>query len=468
MSQQSAKEAEGSSKQPATELSAHSKHESMLDHDISVMIQDNSCPSDGDDDASSVVSETSTVAFEHEPYSTFQDKVFELCKVLFPNKSAQDIELERMQGGSFNRIIGITLWEEGGRNLPWYSTPNIRNMFSACVRGKSAKAVKRKSFVVRIPRNDIHHLCYQSIILMYVGRVLGYQVPKCITYDSGINNPLSQSYMLQNRLPGQSLAQLWPHLSIAQRRAAARCIAEVVRDLHRVRNPCAGVISLRNTSRDLDTGVVQLEPMMIPGHGKVSIPAAAHVFKTRVATPQTTRNLLLSLIARQRIRAEEDNIPAALDHIWSGFTAMINKIYADGFLPDHDTFSLFHPHLYARNLLFIIPTPSTVHLSGIMDWDNTLFAPKFMATRAPFFLWQDDVGADEHEEDQVLIEPSESSEEREFKRIFEKVVGAQFFRDSYRPEYIFLRRIWRFLECGIRSGMDQYFAQEILEQWADK
>jgi hypothetical protein len=135
-------------------------------------------------------------------------------------------------------------------------------------------------------------------------------------------------------------------------------------------------------------------------------------------------------------------------------------------LPDTDAFYLHHPDFYARNLLFTTPHPSTVRFSGIIDWDNTLFAPKFLSTRAPFFLWTND-DADEEEEGDALIEPTDP-ELRAYKRIFEDVVGDRFCQDAYRPEYFFLRRIWRFLANGIRSGSDQIFAEEALEEWEAK
>jgi aminoglycoside phosphotransferase (APT) family kinase protein len=65
---------------------------------------------------------------------------------------------------------------------------------------------------------------------------------------------------------------------------------------------------------------------------------------------------------------------------------MINKFHSMGLLPDRDLFYLHHADLQPRNLLFTTPTPTTVRLTGILDWDNTLFAPKFMSTRTPFFL----------------------------------------------------------------------------------
>jgi hypothetical protein len=217
-----------------------------------------------EDDALSFVSETSTVVYMQEPYSLFQNKVIQLNSDLFPCSSAQNIIIERMKGGSFNRIIGITLLKPGAK-LPWYSMAKLRSMLSACMRGKTAHALTSKQLVLRIPRDDVHDLYYQAAALSYLELKLPYSVPKSISFDSSANNALGRAYMLLNRIPGHSLSHIWPKLTHEQRKSAARCISEVVRDLHKVKNTCAGVISPRNTIHDLETDLIKIEPVSMPG-----------------------------------------------------------------------------------------------------------------------------------------------------------------------------------------------------------
>jgi hypothetical protein len=332
------------------------------------------------------------------------------------------------EGGSFNRIIGITLLKPGAK-LPWYSMAKLRSMLSACMRGKTAHALTSKQLVLRIPGDDVHDLYYQAAALSYLELKLPYSVPKSISFDSSANNALGRAYMLQNRISGHSLSHIWPKLTHEQRKSVARCISEVVRDLHKVKNTCAGVISPRNTIHDLETDLIKIEPVSMPG--STASANAQDVYTAVLALPQTTRDFLLSLISRQRISAEEADIPT-FNVIWSSFTTIINFLHTQGLLPDTDAFYLHHPDFYARNLLFTTPNPSTVRFSGIIDWDNTLFAPKFLSTRAPFFLWTND-DADEEEEGDALIEPNDP-ELRAYKRIFEDVGGDRFCQDAYRPE----------------------------------
>jgi hypothetical protein len=97
--------------------------------------------------------------------------------------------------------------------------------------------------------------------------------------------------MVQKRFAGQPLSQLWYSLSLEQRRSAARYIAEIVRDLHQVKNTCAGVISSRNTAHGLAVGPIKLEPVPVPGFiNPTNISKNAHL-----AQPLSTQDFLLSL-----------------------------------------------------------------------------------------------------------------------------------------------------------------------------
>ena len=61
----------------------------------------------GDEDA---ISQTSTELYdEHEPFETFQHKVIGLCHELWPSHDEKDLVINRMRGGSDNRVVGIKI-----------------------------------------------------------------------------------------------------------------------------------------------------------------------------------------------------------------------------------------------------------------------------------------------------------------------------------------------------------------------
>jgi hypothetical protein len=51
---------------------------------------------------------SSTVVYDHEPFETFKARVLELCQTVLAPSNGK-ILVERMQGGGFNRIIGVSL-----------------------------------------------------------------------------------------------------------------------------------------------------------------------------------------------------------------------------------------------------------------------------------------------------------------------------------------------------------------------
>lgn len=53
-------------------------------------------------------SDSSTVVYDHESFETFKARVLELCQTVLAPSSSQ-ISIERLRGGGFNRIIGISI-----------------------------------------------------------------------------------------------------------------------------------------------------------------------------------------------------------------------------------------------------------------------------------------------------------------------------------------------------------------------
>ena len=60
------------------------------------------CPSDSG-------SETSTVGYSHEPFTTYQTRVLDLVCALYGSETAKTAQIAGLSGGGSNRIIGITL-----------------------------------------------------------------------------------------------------------------------------------------------------------------------------------------------------------------------------------------------------------------------------------------------------------------------------------------------------------------------
>jgi hypothetical protein len=368
--------------------------------DVDKSFSHNCDPKDGnDEDTSSECSGTSTIEHPHEPFSALAEKAIKLIIDLFPGHTKKDIAIERMRGDGLDCIIGIQVSQPGSK-LPWYDMSNIGIALATCMLGKPRQSPKAKRFILRIPREPVHNLHYK----------VPYPVPRPIITDSGNANALSRAYMLQIRLPGQPLPLLWPSLTPKQRRNAVEHICKLTRNPHTVKHRCPGVISIRNTTCDLAIDLVKIEAFPMPNAPRPT------PFTAPLASPQTTRDLLLDLCARQ---------PAHVPHV-SALSAHLDGLRAH----------------------------------GVLDWDAAIFAPRFVSVRAPCFMWP----GEEETEETCLVETGDA-EGKVYKSMWEAEVGEERTREAYCIEYVLARRMWWIVLRGVRSGRDVREADEVLTLW---
>ena len=98
--------------------------------------------------------------------------------------------VERMEGGGYNRVIGVTM-------------------------------AHGKRYVLRIPRccQPIHHeIADQVAIIRHVEKNSSIPVPEVIHFDVENRNPIQAPYMIQTRLEGVSLSDVIGSLQVWERK----------------------------------------------------------------------------------------------------------------------------------------------------------------------------------------------------------------------------------------------------------
>ncbi|KAI4651548.1 uncharacterized protein J4E79_009028 [Alternaria viburni] len=393
-----------------------------------------------------------------EPFETLKHKASQLILDLFPGYCARDVKIERMQDGENNRFLSVTLCKIPPK-APWYTTQRILELLQPCLTGRPTRQNKRKRLVLRIPHNPDQCMHHQAAMLAYLGLKLEYPVPKIVTFDATADNALGRSYMLQKRLPGQRLDVLWPTLNQAQRLSAVRAISNVLLDVRKIRNKCPGLIGIRNSTHHLKNDFVSTEPVPIPRIKHTTGPVTFNIARSE---PQSAKDFLLDLCARQRAHATAAKQPGGKE-VWVRIVKVIETLHESGLIPDSSPFHFYHDDFNAHNLLASVTSESEIAITGIVGWDFALFAPAFMSTRAPFFLWSGNIGKG-GEEGGALVEPDEA-DLLEAKRAFEGVVGESFLEEAYSPALIFARRLWRLLVSGFTNGADIFLAEEIVEEF---
>ncbi|KAI4953508.1 hypothetical protein J4E91_002355 [Alternaria rosae] len=413
-----------------------------------------------EEDSRNDISITPRVEHGHrvEPFETFQHKASQLILDLFPDYCAPDVKIERMQDGENNRFISVTICKIPPK-APWYTTRRVSEILQPCLTGRPTRQSKPKRLVLRIPHNPDQYMHHQTVILAYTGQKLKHPIPKIVTLDATAHNALGRSYMLQKRLPGQRLDVLWPTLNQAQRLSTVRAISTILLDVRKIRNKCPGLIGIRNTTYDLKHDFVSTEPIPIPRFRNTTHQVSVNV---ALSEPQSTKDFLLDLCARQRAYASVAKLPACND-LWGRIVGMIEGLHESGLIPDSAPFHFYHGDFHPRNLLASVTSESEIGITGIVGWDFALFAPAFMSTHAPFFLCSGDIGR-EGEEGDALAEPGDA-ELLEAKRVFESVVDERFLKEAYSPALVLARRLWRFLVFGFTNGADIFLAEEIVEEF---
>lgn len=440
-------------------------------------------PPPSDDDGSES-SDTSTLRYDQEPYHSFKSRVENLCQVLWPpqkslreslasSKIAKWIGadkvlnlfapvkqvplIERLRGGDYNRIIGITLpfskrRENGGRNL-----------------------------ILRVPRWDRGQTDRLVATMEYLRLNSSIPTAKVVAKDFGEENALGSPYVVQERLPGSDLEILWNDLNHSQRCTVARELGAVVRKLLALESPVTGYIKTveGRTRSTMQHVVVPFDLKSTDGDiFDEPEPCNDNATAGSPRESQTTFDFFKSQIARWRAVDADGNAPLigrTLD-LWDNMLKIIEEMDELGLFKSL-THCLCHVDLYPRNIMAQIHPDNTIHLTGILDWDDAVLAPKFVACDPPSWLWgfdPDHRHPPRNNHDTLPGWPYEkpgasdlpaTEEQREIKRIFEDRAGAEYVDLAYGEWARLCRGLFRVVVFGLTANESYEAAERIVGEW---
>ncbi|KAF1912207.1 hypothetical protein BDU57DRAFT_522347 [Ampelomyces quisqualis] len=398
---------------------------------------------DDDDDAKS---ETSTICYEHEPFETFRYKVADLVAEKF-KCAITDVVTEHIKGGTFNRVVGVDI----------RAAKPIRHCFGwvqklmRTLLGKPAPTAAG-AHVVRVARGDTDELEKQIAVLKAVDARVALPTPHVVHYDLSAHNVLEKPYMVQKRIDGRPISHMLEHLNLEQKKCIATRFIQLTNQLASV-EAAPGRISIENLTSSVD------EP--------VRVTKICDVDEDDVlATPQKSIDHLLEVC--QMWRDAQTASGFCFETIWDGFSVICKSLEARGFLKGPCV--LVHGDLREYNLLAAITSPSTVDITGIIDWDDSCFAPKFMAFRSPFWLWMTEdsdasCGDDEHEKNAHLNPASDN--DRAVQRVFLENASDEYKRFAFAPEAFLARRMYGILRSGLYDEWTMSEAEAVIREWAE-
>ena len=437
-------------------------------------------PSDqGSMHSSSEGSETSTLKYDQEPYNLFKVRVENLCHVLWPLRKSvgsfwvnskiakimrantflrlfapsQEAPLiERLGGGDYNRVVGIT--------------------FPPSKWGKHPKL----DLILRVPRWDQGQTERVVTTLDYLSRKSFIPVPDVVAKDFGKENPLGSPYVIQNRIPGSDLEMLWNDFSHAQRCMIAREVGFAVRSLLALESPVAGYIdtSVRGTPITERHTVIPFDLKSTDGDlfvepeqhdaGAVGVPRQS----------ESTLGFFKTQIGRWRAVDVARNAPTVDETVdlWDGMLKVIEEMDDLGLFKS-DKHCLCHVDLYPRNIMAEIQSDTSIRITGILDWDEAVVAPKFVSCEPPAWLWGfDDDQLPQHDCPAWPYEMPGANdvpgtwENRVLKRIFEESAGPEYVSMAYEEHFRLCRGLFRVALFGLTSNENYEAAERIVEDWA--
>ncbi|KIV99649.1 hypothetical protein, variant [Verruconis gallopava] len=399
---------------------------------------------DADSDKSSSIALNLTLTEQYcgEPFEEFEPKAKKLCESIWPD--AKRIELERIPGGSCHRIVAIKVLPEA---------IDIKTATSIWRKIKGQEKQPRyqtgfDNYILRIPRFPdppeeltLHH---ERVACEFAEQLLTFPVPKtvkvCLVSENSIGNP----YVIQERMTGQPLDDLWKTLNQQQRLCAAKLLGKILRELAATTAPAAGKIDPRDPTRILAPP--------LPSH-----PVRPNM--TELAQPMKPAELL-----RNRLAAWTEN--HARHEPYFPYAELAKLIKDDTLGPD-DNYYFCHGDLYPRNILAEVVDQRRIKITGIIDWDLAAFAPAFVAFEAPCWLWKMEMyETGELEDEKLRIGAADEpvrDEDRQLKAAFEETVGDDWLRIAYWKDVEVLRWIWRIGMEGLGNSTYWRMADAAIE-----
>ena len=443
------------------------------------------------------VSFTSTVEYSQTPFDQYDVQVKELCHHLWnPSpkvpQSVKSSRIERLFGVADNRMTGFLL-PKRTRSARTFVPP--KDFLIERLRGGGYNRVigitikhttdeEPTTLILRVPRFDDARLDREVATLRFVRQHTTIPVPEVKHVDFTSDNPLKQSYVIHSRISGFDLQSrnnptCYLNLSQEQKCTFAKDFASILLQLYDITHPFPGHIECSADNNNHQNFTVRHFDLITSfGHeAELDLNAKLPFFQVRPFVKdwepsesgpleQTTYYFMIAQFGRWKaLELRCDPASIRWSKRYDRLVTMADQMDDLGFL-GNDMNCLCHLDLLGapRNIMANINSDDSLSITGILDWDSAVFAPRFVGCAPPMWLWAWD---DEEEDETHANDTPSTPEDQEIKRIFEETVGDDFQFYAYKPEYRLARKLFHFAQSGIRSSTEDEEAEELLKEWAE-
>jgi hypothetical protein len=329
-------------------------------------------------------------------------------------------------------------------------------------------------FVFHIPMGA-SNIELKAATYNYIHQELDLKVntPRVLYKSNSFDEPLGYRFLVFTCLPGQSLQATWPSLSHAQRLSIARQVGELYLNLQTATNSHCGLLKLPvdsygNTIQgDIFLEVFGQERNHLDNTERDQIDLEEDELVNRENLREdppglSARNMAILTFERRKYYSAASRrkwLQDFTDKAVEIFKAITHKDLLD------ETICIWHRNLSAENIMIERDADGEPKITGLLGWDGAGFAPRFMACRAPQWLWRNkavrfapgfdgdsmDTSKEYHEIDEEPFEAFEPNkpEAREIKAAFDEAVGEKFTRAAYDADIIIARRLMYVAACSV-------------------
>ncbi|KAI1759663.1 hypothetical protein GGR53DRAFT_527014 [Hypoxylon sp. FL1150] len=375
-----------------------------------------------------------------------------LCKNLWP--SAKQLTIKYLSHGSYNTVFSILMVTADNQTV---------------------------DYVLRIPETHFPIL-RTAAIHEYLAHCTNLKVPRVITWDEKDDNALENGYIILSRIPGKSVQDAWGTLSHEHKLSLARQLAQQLLEIESVTNPSAGTLKVHEKGfrhgdevkdrlfvETLGTDVHEEPEFEIDYHNSDN--GLLPLDRLHYDPPNmSVKDIMLALFKRRLYQEKNQN---RVFDSYVGTFGFCQEIMEDManlgvFSMGSDAICLHHADLFPRNIMVDFTPDLTI--TGILDWDHTLFVPRFACRIPPRWLWRSlpEDRSEYYKFDREPLIPEEnepdSPENEEIKKAFESVVGESWVAEATGKWYPFARRLLKVARESAYDGEDI----DCVYDWAKK
>ena len=354
--------------------------------------------------------------------------------------------------------------------------------FENCVYALKSSSIGEEQYILRVPvflsSRDFEHDRYLPVlnsVALLDSLANRLAVPRVKAYSATKDNALEKPFIIQTRLPGQSLDKLWSGLAHADKLEIVDRFVELLAEFEATTYATAGGFeapsNIPSSMNDFATHAATVPVIKPFDQGDEEYLENPQVLRDRTGADvkALVTSHLKGFIAMDIRKEGEEN--EFLAPKLRGLLAIVDELDRGGaFATGPQTINLHHWDLEPRNIM-VTKHSENWRITGVIDWDDTQANSRVLTRKPPSWIWDFD-------DEEVT-----GYMDCDFHSIFPLTENSMALKNHFDakaaetlPDYLeeaygagqWLRRVWLLAKDQIHSSYILDLLDETLTNWADR